>query len=228
LPNEVFSLTNLKEFGFQNNKNLTTKIIKFGDSSISNCNFTDVNIECYEPNTCRSIFYNNNKYNNDAEFQKVYRKCTEKEINDILSGLKINRKTDNSNYLLIILGCIIVIFIGVLVTFMLIRKKKSKKRYEIDSKNVFRTGSIRVVLNINNRNSSSNNTNVEIDNNNNNNQYNYHNSLDIQIPPPSYDNLNNTVNINNNNNNEVRTNNASIDEVNDSLPEYTIIDQLNE
>jgi len=37
-------------------------MIKFGDSAIENCNFTNVNIECYEPQTCKSVISENNKY----------------------------------------------------------------------------------------------------------------------------------------------------------------------
>jgi len=177
LPNEIFSLTNLKEFEFQNNPNLKTKMIKFGDSTIQNCNFIDVNIECYEPHACKSIFYENNKYT-DSEFQKEYKLCTKEEINEILRGLNINRKSNISNFLLIILGFLIIIFIGVLITFMLIKKKifsKKNKILDSDPNAVFRNGSIRVLLNINNKNNvemnrnSNNNSNVEISSSSNNN-----------------------------------------------------------
>jgi len=194
-------------------------MIKFSNSAINNCDFTNVNIECYEPNTCGSTYYNGNQYSDDAEFQKVYRKCTEKEIDEILSGLNLSRKSNNSYLLLVIVGSIIIIFIGVLITFILIKKKKSNKTYEIDTTNEFRSGSIRVVLNINERNNSSNNVNTEINNNHNNN----YNSLNMQIPPPSYENKINIIN-----NDETNIYNVSFDEIEDSLPEYTVTDQLNE
>jgi len=218
-------------------------MIKFSDFKIQNCNFNNVNIECYEPDTCKSVIYKNNEYT-DEKFQKEYKICTEEEIEEILSSINITRESYKLSFLLIILGSVIILFIGFLITFMLIKKKISNKRNEedLDSSKVFRSGSIRVLLKINNRSNSNdinNNNNINdsindnISNNNNNekhlnlnsrnsvesinnNNQNNNYSFDIQVPPPSYDDENYTMNNNNNNNNGT----------DNSLPEYTLINQL--
>ena len=127
------------------------------------------------------------------------------------------------NILLIIIGCIVIIIIGILITFMLMKKKvlnKKQKDVDFGSNDDFWAGSIRVLLNINDKNKDNVNVGIKNDNKNDNTQKHLnekpsYNSLDMQLPPPSY-NEKNAMNIGNNN--EAGTSNDLAD---DALPVYT-------
>jgi len=161
----------------------------------------------------------------------------------------LNQEDKKSSFPLIgiILGGIAIILIGVLVSFMLIKKRKSKRNNidGLNSNGEFRNGSIRIVLNISNSNdanavkknnndyskNSDNNINSNVtakDNINqtglNNKQSNKHSSLDIRKSPLYYDKIN--MNRNTNDNPDIYF--ASIAENDESPPEYTEINESNE
>ena len=131
------------------NPNLSVKMIRFGNSTIDNCNFNNINILCYEPQTCKSINFNNKEFS-DAKAQKYFKICTkeeEEELNENIGQKEIsndlnqeenqnnvNLKDNKLKYILIIvLGCVVVIAIGILVTFMFIKKPKNKKQFKLSA-----------------------------------------------------------------------------------------------
>jgi len=229
LPNEIFNLTHLKKLYLLNNPNLDAKIIRFGDSTIGECEFNTMNVLCYEPYTCDRIHFNNRDFT-DVNAEKYFKICTRDEINEIIghnasntdtTNINSNNNNNNSNqndkessssFLVIggiILGCVVGILIGVLVAFMLIKKRKSKKHDNSDfnSNDEFRTGSIKVVINDKQKNNINNNVNARTDNNNNNN-----NNSDNNDSNDNNSNSNNIINnnskdtINDNNNNNIQNN----------------------
>jgi len=201
LPSEIFNLTNLNRLDLHTNQNLDAKIINFGNSTIQNCYFNSVNILCYEPNTCEKMQYNN-KSLFDAEAQKYLKICTDEDKKEVLNQMDNSNNQNQNNeksktpYIVggIILG-VVVILIGIIVTFMLVRKNKSKRHNisDITNKDEFRNESIRVVLN--DCKSNSDNANVVINNNNNNNNNNTNNNND------NSNNTQNNINQNNLNSN---------------------------
>jgi len=176
----------------------------------------DVNVLCYEPHACKSIIFNGEKIS-DAEAEKYFKICTKEEINEILSQKtqiikkksisqddnisNINPMDEKSNStFIIILGCIIFILISFFVSFIFIKKNKSRKNKKSDSD--FTNESQTNIITKNNQNN--NNTNTKIYNNNDNN-----NNIDeINNNNNNYNNNNNN-NSNNNNNNNVDKNNLN-------------------
>jgi len=125
LPIEVFNLAGLKKLDIGDNPLLKTKIIKFGDSTIEHCNFKDVNILCYEPQTCEWVYLDNDIKLTDIEAQNKFNICTKEEIDEIRNKLKNNGDGKSNSFIIIggvILGCILI---GSLVAFILIKKKRS-------------------------------------------------------------------------------------------------------
>ncbi|OUM56233.1 hypothetical protein PIROE2DRAFT_19242 [Piromyces sp. E2] len=103
---------NLKEFDISSNPELKTAIINFERSTpISNCNFSNTNILCYEENTCQEFSESTNENIDDIEtlnpdkiidieirekIEKVIesknkknkRICTEEEIDKVLNSMR--------------------------------------------------------------------------------------------------------------------------------------------
>jgi len=97
------------------NKNLSTIIKKFGNSTIDNCTFHNTNILCYENHTCDSIYVYNEYIPND-EAEKYYKLCTKEDIDKYLSQQK-NKSDTKSNSLFIfisgiVIGCVSVFLIN--------------------------------------------------------------------------------------------------------------------
>jgi len=181
------------------NLNLKAKIINFGNSTLEECGFNNVNILCYEPRTCESINFNNDEIS-DAEAGKEFKKCTSEDINEVLSKKGIRKQSNNkksnqypignrdldqenknkklNSLLTVIIVCVIVNLIGLLISILLVKKKRSK-RHKKSNTNVddeFRSGSINVILNNKQSINNSYNSNVGVNNNNTNHRYsnNYH------------------------------------------------------
>jgi len=162
-------------------------MIKFGNSTIKECNFNNINISCYEKHTCESISYNN-KIITDNEAEKEFKICSQKEVNEILNKINNNKSSSFTILRYIIVG-VVVILISVLIIFIFIEKNKSKKQ-KFDE---FRSGSIYIKLNNRNNNknnnindnneiNNSNNTNIEINNSSNANiEVNKRNIVNIDI-----------------------------------------------
>jgi len=132
LPSEIFKLTNLKNFHIRNNPNLKTRIINFNNSTIQYCGFDDVNILCYEPHTCTSIdYYDRDIY--DYEIDKEFKKCTSEDIKEVLSQKFIKNQEDNkksNSLLIVIIVCVIINFIGFIISIILVKKSRSKRHTE--------------------------------------------------------------------------------------------------
>jgi len=191
-------------------------MIKFGygNSVIEKCYFQNITVSCYEPGTCEEIHLNDITLNGHNT-ENVFKKCTQEEIDEIL----IKNINKNKTVLVIILGCIVFVLIGILVTFMLIRKNKSKnKNSDFNSSDEFSSLSIKV-LKINNKYEINNNiANVGVNNNNSNNSSdikNYNNGN-------SNDNNNNNSNDNNNNNNNNSNNDNNSNNTKNKLNQSNI------
>jgi len=203
LPSKIFNLPNLKYLDLQNNQNLNVKLINFNNSPIDKCHFSNINISCYQRNTCKNITYNNLAFE-DSDTPEIFNICTQKEIEEIINEKE--GKENKTKSPIIIIGGIIGCIFGVLVSLILIKKFESKqnKNSNLNSNDEFRTGSIRVLFsnNYNSNNPNGGVTNNNINNNNsnnnnsNNNNYNYNNSNNSN-------NNNNNNGINNNNNNNI-------------------------
>jgi len=127
-------------------------MVNFGQSTIKECNFNNVNILCYEKYTCDLIYFNK-KIITGNEAENEFKICSKKEIED--------KKKDTS--LKYLIGSTIFVLIIALLTFILIEKEKFKKF----KKNEFR-GSIYIKLNEHhNNNNNNNNVITEINNNDN-------------------------------------------------------------
>jgi len=151
LPNEIFNLTHLKKLDLENNQNLQTKMINFGNSTIEECNFGNINISCYQPNTCDLINFKNKLFK-DSEAEEEFKLCSEKEIKKVLDNKenKINisqedknlSEDDNNNINqkispFIFIGGIICIgvIIGVFVSYVVKKRSRIQKnnKFEISS-----------------------------------------------------------------------------------------------
>jgi Leucine-rich repeat (LRR) protein len=86
-PYELFVLPNLMDIRIGSNRNVTTEIIHFQNSPYVTCDFGSFNLKCYQPSSCRNIFFINNKI----------RPCTYTEINEINEFLNINSMSNNSS-----------------------------------------------------------------------------------------------------------------------------------
>jgi len=193
---------------------LKTKIIKFGDSTIEHCNFKDVNILCYEPQTCEWVYLDNDIKLTDIEAQNKFNICTKEEIDEIRNKLKNNGDGKSNSFIIIggvILGCILI---GSLVAFILIKKKRSN----LNSNDEFRNESIKVVFNkkqINTNDNSISNSyysydiSDKISNINNSNDTNGVINNNNDISNNNINSNNNNNNINNNNSNNIINNNNS-------------------
>jgi len=103
-------------------------MINFGNSIINKCYFNNINILCYEPHTCKSIYFNNTEIS-DAEVQNYFKICTQDEINEIL-----NQNDEKSNLTFpIIIGSVVIVFIGVFAIFMFIKKIRYRKHVKLVS-----------------------------------------------------------------------------------------------
>jgi len=173
-------------------------MIKFGNSIIDDCNFNNINILCYEPHTCKSITYNNTKFSDD-EAQNIFKICTKEEINEILNQ---NNEKSNSIFIIII-GSVVIVFIGVIATFIFIKKNKYiKHKRLVSSFNKEIKGNDATTPN-----DKSNKTDDEINNNNNNNK------TDNEIN-------NNNNNNNNNNQNNLNQNKNIMVNLNDMMEDF--------
>jgi len=218
LPNEIFKLRNLKQLTLHENKNLKTKMVKFGNSAIGDCNFNNVNILCYEPNTCKKIRFNNKDFS-DTAANNQFRICTREEIDEIKSKIDINDK-HNEKFPYIIIGGIILgcILIGILVAFLFIRKRHNKS--DLNSNDISENEKIKIVLNeklnnnSNDNNSVINNNNINNNSNNNssndnNNNSNNNNSNNSNNSSSNNNNCTTSTNNNNNSNNNLNQNNLN-------------------
>jgi len=182
-----------------NNKDLNTVMIKFGNTTLDYCNFNNINILCYEPTTCELIKYNN-KYITDDESKNEFKICNKEEID---KSLNQNEDKSTSSFIInasIIVGSIVVILIGYFAISMIINKRRNNSNIITDND----TESFRNA-----------NNDIFIGNNNNNN----HGSLDMQEAPPSYDE--NNIIIETGDNNE-----TSAAEGEEPPPEYTEFNNL--
>jgi len=213
LPKEIFSLPNLERLALFGNMNLKTKVTNPNNSSIKYCLFSDIDILCYEPNSCKSIILMNEELDN-LEAEKKYKECpkeVEEDINqnengninqnDSKSDSKQNQKESNSPTIFksgIIIGCAVVIPIGGLVAFTLIKKNKSRQSNRSDSisNNEYQSRSVEDILKNNQDINNSIDDNVDIKKNNNidNNNNDDDNNND--------NNVNNSNSVNNNNSND--------------------------
>jgi len=208
LPNEIFSLKNLRSLYLKNNPNLNVHIINFGNLPIKECDFSNINVLCYEPNTCEIVNLDN-EILKDTDAQSRFRMCTKEEIENIQFQEQSNRgqdsydgyennlnfsneKSSSLNSGIIIIGSAVVILIGILVAFMFIKKKGSKREIKSNSSFIDEDLNESVIsINHNNNDSDCDNSTTPI-NINNNKSNNINNS--------SY-NISFRINNNNNNNN---------------------------
>jgi len=208
------------------NKNLKTNVTNPNNSSIKYCLFSDIEILCYEHNSCETIILNDEELDN-LEAEKKYNKCPKEEIgeginsnesssinqNDSKSDSKQSDKKLNSPVIKggIIIGCGVLILIGVLVAFMFIKKNRSKQNNNSDSisNDKFQSGNnIELLLNdkqvVNNDNNAEINNTIIISNNVDgvdNNNSNDNNDIDSK----------NTINEDNNNcNNSIHNIKSSV------------------
>jgi len=190
-------------------------MVRFGGSSIAHCNFNNVTILCYEPNTCKSIKFNNKEFP-DAEAKNEFKLCNREEIDEILTKIE-NKKGSPFVIIGIIIGSIVVVLIGILVTIILIRKSKSKEHNNSDVS--FNDESIIIDLN----ESQNNNSGIaEINNNNSNNDNNDNNANNNNNDNNNNNNNNTLNNLNQNNSNSnilINLNNYNIN----TLPERIIL-----
>jgi len=198
-------------------------MIKFGNITFEECDFNNINSLCYEPGICKIIHFNSTDLSDDEAIKK-FKRCSENS-NETPSIIKGG----------IILGCIVIVFIGIFASFMLINKRISEKnkKYLVDL--LLNNNKKEVNVGINNNNIN----NVHNNNNNNNNNYNddddddnvnnnyvmsdvslsnssYQESLNTESPP-SYDESNIVIYADNDN---------GIVEENERPPEYSEINDL--
>jgi len=86
-PYELFALPNLMDIQIGSNRNVTAKIIHFQNSPYVTCDFGSFDLKCYQPSSCRNIFFVNSNI----------RPCTYIEINEITQYLNINSMKNNSS-----------------------------------------------------------------------------------------------------------------------------------
>jgi len=232
LPNEIFNLNNLKLLEIDNNP-LKTKIIKFGNSTIDDCFFKNIQILCYEPNTCNSIHLSDRDLS-DSEAENEYEVCSKRKDDENEDG--------KSHYFIIngiVLVCIIAILIAIFTKYMLKKKIKSKKYYIKNLENVQYISSRNDHDNEHVGNNNGNNSeyisrnndhdNEHVGNNNeNNSEYSQHNlSVDNLISNNlDSNNLDSTIIINSITGNSSQNVPPTYDELkssdnNESLPGYT-------
>jgi len=99
-------------------------MIKFGNSTIEDCYFKNIQTLCYEQNTCNSIHLSD-RILSDSEAKNEYKICSERKNDENEDG--------KTNYFIIngiILVCIITILIGIISKFIFILKKKYIKNLE--------------------------------------------------------------------------------------------------
>jgi len=104
---------------------------------------------CYEPGTCKSLNLDGQIDIKEEDWE--INKCTEEDIRIILSQKSINGDNDNDNdndnnknpnsLPIVIIVCVIVDLTGLVISYILIRKRKSKKRVNANTSfnDVFRT-----------------------------------------------------------------------------------------
>jgi len=206
LPNEIFTLPNIKKIHLGDNPYLGLKLTKFGNSTLEVCDLEDVNILCYEPETCKTMTFGNREIT-DNEAVNVFKMCSIEDLIQRNNTSQDDSKKPNSLPIVIIL-CVVVNLIAFFITFLLVKLKRSK-RSKTKVNDEFRNGSVKVVLN-NNRQSivnsyepgaeksiaNSYNPNVEVNNNNNINIINNRNSNITNNILNRRSNLNPNININ--------------------------------
>jgi len=153
---------------------------KFGNTTINTCNFNNIKVSCYERKACLNTYTNNRVWNEEYYIENEFEVCTREEIDEIL-----DRGNKNGSLLIDIGNIIVGTIVGILVT-LLIKKSvfRIKNKSKLKSRDEFRSGSIRVLVNTRNNTNVGNNNNNNIYNNNN--QNNNRESINIQKPPPSY------------------------------------------
>eukprot|EP00833_Pecoramyces_ruminatium_P017661 jgi/Orpsp1_1/1191693/evm.model.d7180000087878.1 len=81
IHSNLFALSNLKNINLSENPNLEAKIINFGGKEpVATCNFSNIKMSCYEPNTCENI---GNDY--------YYTTCTSDEIEAIKKSQTVKK-----------------------------------------------------------------------------------------------------------------------------------------
>ncbi|KAL6592531.1 hypothetical protein U3516DRAFT_788891 [Neocallimastix sp. 'constans'] len=158
LPNELFNLRMLKTLDLGNNPELIAKINNFGNSTIENCYFHNINISCYEPNTCKMIHLNGISLS-DAEVKNELKICTREE----------NLIQDSKSNSLYIMSGIFFILIGIIILLVLIKKNRSKKRIKLKLNDVIYIPDNDDEFNINKEINNINNHNTDSNNNSHNN-----------------------------------------------------------
>jgi len=96
---------------------------KFGNSPIDNCKFNNIKVNCYEPQTCKSIEYNNQVLS-DAKAVTQFKQCSNGG-----SIVKDNDEAkDKSLFVVIglfILGGTVAVLTAVFVVIKIVKKRKS-------------------------------------------------------------------------------------------------------
>jgi len=209
--------------GIMDNRNLATVIINFANSTVKNCDFNNINIVCYESQTCESIQFKN-KIFTDAEAKNELKSCTLEEINKFFLRQANGGKNIKKIWFYIIIICSIL-WIGCLSGVLLIvlfRKEITnlfKRPRELNfspANEEFRNGSIKVVFSRNTSSSSNNNdgannvnTNINTSNNDISNVDSNNNVVNAEINSNNYDanvDVNHHSSNNSNNNNSISNN----------------------
>jgi len=201
-------------------------MLNFGTIPIENCHFDNINILCYEYNTCKSF---GGMFNETESVSKKQLKiCTKEEIDKFLNQKTSNKKTSSFNIddIINIKDIIIGNIIGILATLTILLfnkyKYKIQSKISISSDEEFRTRSIsgllnRIFIRKNNINDSNigfnHNNNGNNNDNDNDNQDNSHESLNKQKPSSSKGD--NSISKNGKTTKDENIYNASVAEINE-------------
>jgi len=127
ISSQIFNL-NLKELYIYDNPNLSIKIINFKTSPITNCDFRNVNILCYQKNTCGNI---------EEMKEDDLNPCSEVEIEEV------KREMENKSgwgYILIfsIFGVLLIVLLilSCIVIKNIFSDKKNRHHEEISNYHV--------------------------------------------------------------------------------------------
>ena len=115
------------------NQNLNAKIIKFSETPIEYCQFNNVNISCYEPQTCKLIYFNDKQFD-DAEAHNVFKICTKENIDEVLSQ-NIKEKELNITKIILIVLFSFILFLS-LFFIVIYGKRNNNKICKNDDNNV--------------------------------------------------------------------------------------------
>ena len=98
----------------QNNPNLNIKVIKFERSPLSQCDFDNINVTCYQENSCKEITGEN----------KIFRRCTKEEIQEVEKTFPRN----SHRWLYIGIAFISISILFVIAIIFIVFKKRPKNK----------------------------------------------------------------------------------------------------